>query len=260
MRASTVGTGQLILAACRAGAEELIVCIGGSASTDAGAGMAQALGVRLHDALGKDIGRGGAALLDLARIDLTTLDPAVRSVRVIALCDVSNPLLGPSGAARAYGPQKGASPEEVALLERALGHFAAVVYRDLVIDVREISGAGAAGGLGAGLVAFLGAKVRRGVEIVMDVVGFASALEGTDLVVTGEGAFDERSIDGKVPGGVISAALGAGIRVAVLCGRAETSPPDVNVASLVERFGEARAIGDAHAALEDLAALVAADM
>lgn len=260
MRASTFGTGELILAACRDGADEVIVCIGGSASTDGGAGMAQALGVRLLDPSGRDIGRGGAALLDLARIDLTTLDPAVRPVRVIALCDVDNPLVGPNGAAQAYGPQKGASAEEVVVLDRALGHFAAVVYRDLVMDVRDVHGAGAAGGLGAGLVAFLGARVRPGVEIVMEAVGFASAIDDADLVISGEGAFDERSLRGKVPGGVISAALGAGIRVAVLCGRAEVHPKDIIVASLVERFGEARALGDTGRALEDLAALVAADV
>lgn len=260
MRASTFGTGELILVACRDGADEVIVCIGGSASTDGGAGMAQALGVRLLDPSGKEIGRGGAALLDLARIDLTTLDPAVGRARVIVASDVDNPLVGPNGAAHAYGPQKGASAEEVVLLDRALGHFAAVVHRDLAMDVRDVHGAGAAGGLGAGLVAFLGARVRPGVEIVMEAVGFASAIDDTDLVITGEGAFDERSLGGKVPGGVISAALGAGVRVAVLCGRAEVRPKDIIVASLVERFGQTRALGDACRALEDLAALVAADV
>lgn len=260
MRASTFGTGELILAACRGGADEVIVCIGGSASTDGGAGMAQALGVRLLDPAGREIGKGGAVLLDLARIDVTTLDPAVRAARFLVASDVDNPLVGPNGAAQAYGPQKGASSEEVVLLDRALGHFAAVVHRDLAMDVRDVHGAGAAGGLGAGLVAFLGARVRPGVEIVMEAVGFASALDGADLVITGEGAFDERSVDGKVPGGVILAALGGGIQVAVLCGRAEVHPKDIIVASLVERFGQARALGDACRALEDLAALIAADV
>jgi len=259
MRASTFGTGELILAACREGADEVIVCIGGSASTDGGAGMAQAMGVRLLDASGDEIGRGGAALLDLARIDLTTLDAAARRARIVVASDVDNPLVGANGAAHAYGPQKGASAEEVLVLDRALGHLAAVVYRDLLIDVRHVHGAGAAGGLGAGLVAFLGAKVRPGTEIVMEAVHFMSALAGADLVITGEGAFDERSVDGKVPGGVISTALGAGVRVAVLCGRADARPQDVIVASLVERFGHARALGDACRALEDLAALVAAE-
>jgi len=258
MRASTFGTGQLILAACREGADEVIVCIGGSASTDGGAGMAQALGVRLLDASGREIGRGGAALLDLARIDLTTLDAAARRTRIVVASDVDNPLVGANGAAHAYGPQKGASAEEVLVLDRALGHLAAVVYRDLMIDVRHVHGAGAAGGLGAGLVAFLGAKVRPGTEIVMEAVQFTSVLAGTDLVITGEGAFDERSVGGKVPGGVISAAVGAGVPVTVLCGRAEVWPSNVVVASLVERFGQERALADACRALEDLAALVAA--
>ncbi len=259
MRASTFGTGELILAACREGADEVIVCIGGSASTDGGAGMAQAMGVRLLDASGDEIGRGGDALLDLARIDLTTLDPAARRVRIVVASDVDNPLVGASGAAHTYAPQKGASAEEVLVLDRALGHLAAIVYRDLLIDVRHVHGAGAAGGLGAGLVAFLGAKVRHGTEIVMEAVNFTSALAGTDLVITGEGAFDERSVDGKVPGGVISAAVGAGVPAAVLCGRAGVRPPDVVVASLVERFGRTRALGDARRALEDLAALVATE-
>ena len=260
MRSSTFGTGELILAATREGLDEVIVCIGGSASTDGGAGMAQALGVRLLDASGREIGRGGEALLDLVRIDLTTLDPAARGTRVVVASDVDNPLVGSSGAAFAYGPQKGASAQEIVVLDRALGHLAAVVYRDLMVDVRHVHGAGAAGGLGAGLVAFLGAKVRPGVEIVMEALDFASALTDVDLVITGEGAFDERSIGGKVPGGVISAALGVGIRVAVLCGRAEVRPSDVIVASLVDRFGETRARTDACRALEDLAALVAADV
>jgi glycerate kinase len=259
MRASTFGTGELILAACREGADEVIVCIGGSASTDGGAGMAQAMGVRLLDASGGAIGRGGASLLDLARIDLTTLDAAARRTRIVVASDVDNPLVGANGAAHAYGPQKGASAEEILVLDRALGHLAAVVYRDLMIDVRYVHGAGAAGGLGAGLVAFLGAKVRPGTEIVMEAVHFTSALTGADLVITGEGAFDERSIDGKVPGGVISAAAGTGVRVVVLCGRADVRPEDVIVASLVERFGHERALADACAALEDLAALVAAE-
>jgi glycerate kinase len=260
MRSSTFGTGELILAASREAVDEVIVCIGGSASTDGGAGMAQALGVRLLDASGRQIGRGGESLLDLVRIDLTTLDPAVRRTRFLVASDVDNPLLGSLGAAHAYGPQKGASAEEVLVLDRALGHLAAVVYRDLMIDVRHVHGAGAAGGLGAGLVAFLGAKVRPGVEIVMGSVGFTSALMEADLVITGEGAFDERSIGGKVPGGVMSAALGAGIRVVVLCGRAEVHASDVVVASLVERFGRTRALREAGGALEDLAALVAADV
>lgn len=260
MRASTFGTGELILAACREGADEVIVCIGGSASTDGGAGMAQAMGVRLLDASGDEIGRGGAALLDLARIDLTTLDAAARRTRIVVASDVDNPLIGANGAAHAYGPQKGASAEDVLVLDRALGHLAAVVYRDLMIDVRHVHGAGAAGGLGAGLVAFLGAKVRPGTEIVMEAVRFTSALSGIDLVITGEGAFDDRSIDGKVPGGVISAAVGAGVPVTVLCGRADVRPQDVVVASLVDRFGQERALADARRALEDLAALIAADM
>src|SRR6266567_3629500 len=190
VRATTHGTGELILAAARRGVPRILVCIGGSATNDAGAGMAQALGIRLLDERGRDLRPGGEALLELARIDATGLDPAVGNVRFVVACDVDNPLTGANGASAVYGPQKGASPEAVAQLDRALGHFAAVVHRDLAVDVRSIPGAGAAGGLGAGLVAFLGAHLRPGVDVVMDAVGLRGRLERADAAVTGEGAFD----------------------------------------------------------------------
>jgi len=142
LRASTHGTGELILAACRDGADEVLVCVGGSATVDGGAGIAQALGVSLLDAAGRPIGPGGADLLELDRIDVTSIHPAVRSTRIVVACDVDNPLVGPEGAAHVYGPQKGASPEQVLLLDRALGHLAAVVHRDLAIDVRSRPGGG----------------------------------------------------------------------------------------------------------------------
>jgi len=257
LRASTRGTGDLMLAAARSGASEILVSLGGSATTDGGAGMAQALGVRLLDAAGSEIGPGGAGLLDLARIDASGLDRAVRRVGVQAACDVDSPLTGPRGAAHVFGPQKGASADDVLLLDRALGHLAAVVHRDLGIDVRAVPGAGAAGGLGAGLVAFLGARLRPGVDLVMDAVRLWDHLEEADLVITGEGAFDASSLRGKVPAGVLAAARTIGVRALVLCGRAEVGPEDVEVMSLTERFGTDRALGDARLALEDLAAEVA---
>jgi glycerate kinase len=257
LRASTRGTGELILAAARAGASELLVCLGGSATTDGGAGMATALGAALLDAAGAPVGPGGQGLLDLARIDARGLDPAVRRLRVNVACDVDNPLTGPQGAAHVYGPQKGASAQDVLVLDRALAHLAAVVHRDLGIDVRSIPGTGAAGGLGAGLVAFLGARLRRGVDVVAEAVGLQDRLDRADLVITGEGTFDASSLRGKVPSGVLEAAAAVRVPALVLCGRAEVRPEGVAVHSLVERFGAERALSDARRALEDVAAEVA---
>lgn len=257
LRASTRGTGQLIAAACRAGARTIVVCVGGSATTDGGAGMAEALGARLLDRSGRPIPSGGAGLLELARIDLATLDPALRQVRIVAASDVDSPLTGPRGSARAFGPQKGASPDDVLLLDRALGHLAAVISRDLGVDVRTLPGAGAAGGLGAGLVAFLGARIRPGAELVMGAVGFTGRLARSDAVLTGEGRFDASSLAGKVVGRVLAAAEEAGVPAAVLCGEARDVPEGVDVRSLVGHVGRERALGQARAALVELAAEVA---
>lgn len=257
-RATSRGTGELLLAACRV-SRDVLVCIGGSATIDGGAGMAQALGVQLLDEAGRDVEPGGAALLELASIDATGLDSAARRARVSVACDVDNPLTGPQGASAVYGPQKGASPDDVRLLDRALARLADVIERDVGPDVREVPGAGAAGGLGAGLVAFLGAELRPGVEVVMDAVGFSSRLERADLVITGEGALDAQSLHGKVPAGVMRRAREAGREALVLCGRSDVRPEGVRVESLVERFGERRAIEEAGPRLADLAALVAAE-
>ncbi|MFB3738493.1 MAG: glycerate kinase [Candidatus Velamenicoccus archaeovorus] len=259
LRTSTVGTGDLIRAACAEGPVEVLVCIGGSATNDGGAGMAQALGIRLLDARGEEIGSGGGALLELATIDVGGLDPACRSARFVVACDVDNPLTGPQGASAVYGPQKGAGPDEVVLLDRALGHLAAVIHRDLGVDVRDLPGAGAAGGLGAGLVAFLGARLRPGVDLVMDAVGLGPRLEHADLVITGEGSLDEQSLHGKVPAGVLRAAREVGVPATIVCGRARVRPPGVRVETLVDRWGEERAMHDTRRALEDLTAEVAAD-
>ena len=253
LRSTTRGTGELILSACREGAERMVVCIGGSATTDGGAGMAQALGARLLDAEGREIGQGGAALLDLARVDTGGLDPVLNGLRVSVAADVDNPLVGPYGAAHVYAPQKGASHDDVLLLDRALGHFAAVLHRDLGVDLRHVPGAGAAGGLGAGLIVFLGARLRPGVEVVIEALGLRERIAQTDLVITGEGRFDEQSLRGKAPAGVISAARDVGIETLVVCGATEIHPEDLRVFSLAERFGSERALGDARRALEDLA-------
>jgi glycerate 2-kinase len=256
-RTTTRGTGQLILAACREGVERVLVCIGGSATNDGGAGMAQALGIRLLDEEGRDLPPGGAALLRLARIDMAGLDPAVRGVRSIAATDVDNPLTGPQGASAVYGPQKGASAEDVVLLDRALAHFAAVVNRDLGIDIRDTPGAGAAGGLGAGLVAFLGASLRPGVEVVMEAVRLRERLDGAGLLITGEGTFDQQSLHGKAPAGALRLAAEIGVPAVILCGRSTATPPGGRLFSLVERFGPKEALQRARLRLEDLAAEVA---
>jgi glycerate 2-kinase len=257
LRATTRGTGELILAAAEEGARVVLVAIGGSATNDGGAGMAQAVGVRLLDERGQDLPGGGAALLRLARIDATGLHPLVRSLRVVVATDVDNPLTGPLGASAVYGPQKGASPEDVATLDRALAHYAAVIHRDLGIDVRDVPGAGAAGGLGAGLMAFLGARLRRGAEVVIDAVGLESRVERSDVVVTGEGTFDAQSLRGKAPAAVLTLARAHGVPAVVLCGRREVDMEGVVVASLADRFGPDQAMSRPERLLSALAADVA---
>ncbi|HEY3238165.1 MAG TPA: glycerate kinase [Acidimicrobiia bacterium] len=259
-RATTRGTGELILAACRGGVRRVLVCIGGSATNDAGAGLAQALGVRLLDEGGRDLGPGGAALATLARIDLTGLDPAAAGSTFVVATDVDNPLVGPQGASAVYGPQKGASPEDVGLLDRALGHFAAVVYRDLGVDVRTARGAGAAGGLGAGLIAFLGARLRPGVDVVMEALRLPERMETADIAVTGEGTFDEQSLHGKAPAGVLRVAEEAGVPAVILCGQGTVDPGKARIFALADRFGLEAALGRTGPLLEDLAAEAAGEL
>ncbi|HUU43645.1 MAG TPA: glycerate kinase, partial [Planctomycetota bacterium] len=189
-----------------------------SATVDGGAGMAQALGVKLLDANGDDIPRGGAGLAKLDRIDVSARDPRLASVAVEVACDVDNPLTGPTGAARVYGPQKGATPEQVSVLDAALARLAKVIARDLGVSVAEIPGSGAAGGLGAGLVAFAAATLRPGVDMVVEAVGLDAKLEGADLVITGEGRMDRQSAFGKTPVGVAAAARKHGVPVVAIVG------------------------------------------
>ncbi|MFS8664974.1 MAG: glycerate kinase [Limnochordales bacterium] len=198
-RTTTRGTGELILAALDAGCRRLIVGLGGSATNDGGAGMAQALGVRLLDEAGQELPPGGAALARLAKIDVSGLDPRVRAAEFVAACDVDNPLYGPRGASRVFGPQKGATPEMVEELDAALAHYAAVIRRDVGVDVAQVPGAGAAGGLGAGLVAFCKARLRPGAAIVLEAVGLEGHVRNADLVITGEGRLDGQSARGKAP-------------------------------------------------------------
>ncbi len=195
LKASTYGVGQLVLAALNEGVREIWLGLGGSATVDGGAGFLQALGVRLLDARGRPIPKGGAGLAKLAALDLSSADPRVKRTRIVALCDVRSPLLGPRGA-RLYMPQKGATPEQCEALERNLAHFAEVALRDAGIDVREIPGAGAAGGLGAAL-ALLGAELVSGSEFIAEELGLEGRVRECDLVVGGEGQIDPQTLEGK---------------------------------------------------------------
>ena len=216
--ATTYGLGQAIRDALDSGFRRFILGIGGSATNDAGAGMAQALGARLLDANGDDLPHGGAALADLHRIDLSGLDPRVAGSDIAVACDVTNPLTGPEGASAVYGPQKGATPEMVALLDAALAHLAAVVRRDLGVEIDAVPGAGAAGGLGGGMIGFLGGHLEAGVDIVLETVGLDSRLEGARLVITGEGSVDYQTVYNKAPIGVARLAKARGIPVVAIAG------------------------------------------
>jgi glycerate kinase len=259
-RTTTRGTGDLMRALLDQDVDRLLVGLGGSATNDGGTGMARVLGIRFLDAEGEAIREGGAALLNLARIDARGIDLRLATVDCVGLTDVDNPLCGPTGASATYGPQKGASPEDVWDLDRALGHLAAVAYRDLGLDLQHEPGAGAAGGLGFGLLAFCGASLRSGVDAVMEAVGFDDHIRGADLVVTGEGTFDEQSLHGKVPAGVMRAAELARITVAVVCGSAQVHPEGVLVRSLVDRVGPGRAAEDARRSVELVAEELAQDV
>ncbi|WP_249423903.1 glycerate kinase [Nocardioides coralli] len=217
--ASSRGLGELLAAALDAGCEEVVVGIGGSASTDGGAGMLEALGVRLLDAEGRVLPPGGEALSTVARADLSGLHPRVGAARFVIACDVDNPLLGDAGAATVYGPQKGATPADVELLDSALGRFAEVVAAELGRDLRDQPGAGAAGGVGFAAVSVLGARLRPGIDLMLDLLGFDEALAGSTLVVTGEGSLDEQSLHGKAPVGVARRARRAAVPVVAVCGR-----------------------------------------
>lgn len=215
---STEGTGQLISAALDAGAQRVILAIGGSATNDGGSGMLSALGARFLDRNDQPLPRGGRALTDLARIDLSGLDPRLANVRVEIAADVDNPLCGPTGASHIFGPQKGASPDQVLALDAALAHFADHSARTLGRDLRDSPGSGAAGGMGFAAKAYLNASFRAGVEVVADLTGLEQALVGADLVITGEGRFDAQTLRGKTPLGVARVAQRQRVPVIVLAG------------------------------------------
>lgn len=199
---TTYGTGQLIKAALDRGCRKMIIGIGGSATNDAGAGMVQALGAKLLDKDGEEIGFGGGELKKVLRIDTKYFDNRLSKTKVLIASDVSNPLCGPKGASRIYGPQKGATPEMTKELDESLAYFAEIIKRDLHKDIKDIPGAGAAGGLGASLIAFLNAELRPGIDIMIEIAKLEQAIKDADLVVTGEGKIDSQTIYGKAPIGV----------------------------------------------------------
>jgi len=233
--ATSRGTGELIRAALDLGCRQVVLGLGGSACTDGGAGMIQALGGRLLDAAGAELALGGASLADLDRLDLSGFDPRVAVTEFVVASDVDNPLLGPYGAAAVYGPQKGASAAEVALLDAALARWAAAARAATGVDAAGVPGAGAAGGVGFAAVVFLGAELRSGIEYLLDLLEVRSALPGARLVVTGEGSLDEQTLRGKAPAGVAAAARAAGVPAVAVAGR-NTLP-----ASVLESAGIAQA-------------------
>ncbi len=219
MITTTYGTGELIRAALHENCKKIIIGIGGSATTDGGMGMAQALGVTFFDRNGMELGLGsGQYLSQIDQIDVSGLDKGAREATVIIASDVRNPLTGDNGAAAVYGLQKGATPEMVKRLDEGLAHYASVIKRQLGVDVDDVPGAGAAGGLGAGLMAFLGAEMRSGVEVIMDAVWFDHKLTDVDLVLTGEGNIDAQTVFGKVVAGVARRSRAKGVPVIAIGG------------------------------------------
>ncbi|MEU6551966.1 glycerate kinase [Streptomyces sp. NPDC046915] len=268
LTASTYGSGELLRAALDAGARTIVFGVGGSATTDGGAGMLTALGARFLDEEGEPVPPGGGGLADLARADLSGLDPRLSSVEFVLASDVDNPLTGPKGAPAVYGPQKGASPDDVAALDAALAHYAKVLEAAVGPEAAEYAasaGAGAAGGIGYGAL-LLGAVFRPGIEVMLDVLGFAPALAWAELVITGEGSLDEQTLHGKAPAGVAAAARAAGKEVVAVCGRLALPPEALGRAGIRRAYpltgiepDVAACIADAGPILERVAESIARD-
>lgn len=270
LTASTRGSGELLRAALDAGARTIVFGVGGSATTDGGAGMLAALGARFLDVDGRPVAPGGGGLARLASADLSGLDSRLADVELVLASDVDNPLTGPKGAPAVYGPQKGASPDDVTALDAALGHFAKVLEGTEGVGARAAGyaaspGAGAAGGIGFGAM-LLGARFRPGIEVMLDVLGFAPALERADLVITGEGSLDEQTLHGKAPAGVAAAARAAGKEVVAVCGRLALPAEALGRAGIRRAYpltdvepDVAKCIADAGPILERVAEAVARD-
>lgn len=253
LTATSRGTGELLAAALDAGVRRIVLGIGGSASTDGGAGLLQALGARLTSQAGHEIGDGGGALADLAAVDLSALHPRLSEVEVVVACDVDNTLTGPCGAAATYGPQKGATSEQVMLLDAHLSRFADLVAAETGWDVRDSPGAGAAGGVGYAAMAALGATLRPGIELVLDLIDFERHLDGVELVVVGEGALDSQSLRGKAPIGVARLARAAGARVVAVCGVNELPPGQLQRAGIEAAYAVSDHAPSAEESIRDAA-------
>lgn len=268
LTASTYGSGELLRAALDAGARTIVFGVGGSATTDGGAGMLSALGARFLGAEGKPVPPGGEGLAELAEADLSGLDRRLGSVELVLASDVDNPLTGPKGAAAVYGPQKGASPDEVRTLDAALTHFTKVLEEAVGARAAEYAvspGAGAAGGVGYGAL-LLGARFRPGIEVMLEVLGFAPALRRASLVITGEGSLDEQTLHGKAPAGVAGAARAAGKEVVAVCGRLALAPEDLDRAGIRRAYAltqlepdVSRCVADAGPLLERVGERIARD-
>ena len=266
--ATTYGVGELIAHAVDSGCRKILLGLGGSATNDGGCGCAAALGVRFYDAAGQSFVPVGDTLGRIARIDTAKADELLRSVEITVMCDVTNPLYGPTGAAYVFAPQKGADAEKVKSLDAGLRHFGDVIRSQLGIDVSRMPGAGAAGGMGAGCVALLGGTIQSGIDAVLDVTGFDRQLEGADLVITGEGRIDSQSADGKVISGVARRTKAKGIPLIAIAGGIADSAGavyDIGVSAMfstdraalpVDMLG-ARSPGDYEATLSDIMSLIA---
>ncbi|MFC8272230.1 glycerate kinase [Streptomyces sp. NPDC057271] len=269
LTSTTYGSGELLRAALDAGATTIVFGVGGSATTDGGAGMLAALGAVFLDGTGEPVGPGGAALASLASADLSGLDPRFASVELILASDVDNPLTGPKGAPAVYGPQKGATPEDVQTLDAALAHFVTVLEKAIGPRASECAvapGAGGAGGIGYGALVGLDASFRPGIELMLDVLGFAPALERATLVITGEGSLDEQTLHGKAPAGVAAAARAAGKEVVAVCGRLALPPEALGKAGIRRAYPltdlepePAKSIANAGPLLEQVASDIARD-
>ncbi|MGN6795669.1 MAG: glycerate kinase [Streptosporangiaceae bacterium] len=267
LTASTYGVGQVIGAALDAGVAKIVLGIGGSATTDGGAGMVQALGVRLTGQNGAELERGGAALAGLQAIDPSGMETRIDSAAVLVASDVDNPLLGPFGAAAVFGPQKGASSADIAVLEAGLARWAALTRAATGRDVSSVPGAGAAGGTGFAALAYLGGRLVPGAELLLDLTGFDAALAGADLVITGEGSLDRQTLGGKAPLGVARSAADRGVPVYVVAGRVDLTGAELTQAGFASAYSLAdlepdKSVSMAMATelLADVGALIAAEL
>ena len=249
--ATTFGTGELILDAIKKGVKHILIGIGGSATNDGGAGMIQALGGHLLDKDGNELAFGGLALSKLHKIDLSNIDKRLEGITFEAACDVTNPLIGETGASRIFGPQKGATEEMVAALDKALENYASVIKKDLGKEVTYVEGAGAAGGLGAALLAFLNAKLSRGIELIIEHTELEAKIKGADFVFTGEGGIDSQTIFGKTPMGVAKTAKRQGVKTIAFAGKVEDGSENLYNVGITSIFGILRGVTSLEEALKD---------